>query len=150
MKRFQFPLERVLRYRELQAEVERAKLEVELTRLGDIDARIATLDLEGRRSEDAVRRHFDAPGDIRTSEMVTYPGFRSLLARARHHLVEERRGCLEAVDRQRAAVVEAARALEILERARAQDFERWRFAHIREGDATAGELFLCQWKPRRR
>jgi flagellar biosynthesis chaperone FliJ len=48
MKRFHFPLDRVLRYRQLQAEAEEARLQAHLTRLKQVDERIAQVEREGR------------------------------------------------------------------------------------------------------
>jgi flagellar biosynthesis chaperone FliJ len=146
MKRFQFPLERVLRFRQLQAEAEQARLEQRRAELARIDEHLVELDREGTRTEDAVRRSLGAENEVLSGQMVTYPGYRSVLSRSRRGLSAERGRALEAIERQWAVVVEARRTCEILERARASAFGQWQAGFARELESTAGELFLNKWK----
>lgn len=146
MKRFRFSLDRVLRYRQLQVEAEEAKLQAQLARLRDVDARIAQLDQETARTEAAVRRQLTAGAEIRTAELAAYPDYRFLLARGQRSLGEERRRRLEEITRQRAVLLEAHKAREVLERARENARKEWLSAYAKEQEDTAAELFLTKWK----
>jgi flagellar export protein FliJ len=148
MKRFQFPLDRVLRYRHLQAEAEEAKLQAQLTRLRQLEERLELIDREGARTEEAVRQSLVPPHEVRSEDMVTYPNYRSVLARGKRGLEQERQRRLAEIERQRANVLEAYRAREILERARKQALDHWRAEYTKEQDAMAGELYLTQWRRR--
>ena len=148
MRRFRFPLDRVLRYRQLLAEAEEARLEAQLAHIAQIDARMAQLEREWDRTAESVRLNVAARLEVRPSEFTTYPDYRALLARGKRGLVEEKRKAVEETGRQRAAVVEARRAREILVRARGIAHDDWRAAYLREQESTAGELFLNKWKRR--
>ena len=148
MKRFRFPLDRVLRYRQLLAEAEEVRLQAQLAHISQIDARIAQLEGEGDRTAESVRLSVAAHREVRPGELTTYPDYRAALARGKRGLLEEKRKAIEEAVRQRAALVEARRAREVLERARGNAREDWQAAYLREQESTAGELFLSKWKPR--
>ena len=150
MKRFQFPLDRVLRYRQMQAEAEEARLQAQLARLGELDGQIAGLEREGLRTQEAVRRTLAADCEVLSSQLATYPGYRVVLAHAKKGLLEERRRRVQEVEKQRAAVLNAYRAREVLQRARLEAHNRWQADYNKEMDATAGELYLSKWKRRSR
>ena len=157
MKRFHFPLDRVLRFRQLEAEAEEARLEPLLARVRECDARLAALVQEGVDTAAAVRRSMEpetgaaaaAPPSFHPDELATYPDYRFLLARGRTLLEAERRQATEAVARQRLKVIAAHQAREVLERARANARARWDAAYAKEQEETAGELYLAQWTRRR-
>ena len=148
MKRFHFPLDRVRRYRQLLVEAEEVRLEGLLAQVRQIDERLAVLEREGRSTAAQVRQSLAATCEVRPREMAAYPVYRSLLARNRQGLEQERRHAVEAVDRQRAAVIEVRRAREILERARLLAQEHWQAEYLKEQESTAGELYLSKWKRR--
>lgn len=154
MKRFHFPLDRVLRFRQLEAEAEEARLEALLARVREFDTRLAAVDQEGADTAAAVRRSM-SPADgladaaFHPDELATYPDYRFLLARGRAMLEAERRYAVDAVARQRLKVIAAHQAREVLERARAQARARWDAAYAKEQEETAGELYLAQWTRRR-
>lgn len=149
MKRFSFPLDRVLRYRHLQAEAEEARLEAQLAQVRQIDERLAGLENEAASTADRIRQSLAATREVMLPALAAYPAFRLLQARERHGLQLARRQAIEAVDRQRAAVVEARRAREILERAHSLAYDLWRAQHLREQEALAGELYLNKWRRRK-
>ena len=146
MKRFHFPLDRVLRFRQLQAEAEEARLQAHLTRLKQVDERIAQLEREGSRTEEGVRQSLAANREVMPGVLNTYPAYRLVLARGKRAILEDRRRVAEEVERQRKAVIEARRAREILQRAREHALERWRSDYGKEQDEMASELFLSKWK----
>jgi hypothetical protein len=154
MKRFHFPLDRVLRFRELEAEAEEARLEALLARVRDFDARLAALDQEGADTAAAVRLSMqpsasNACGPVfHPDELATYPDYRFLLARGRTLLEAERRYARDAVERQRLKVIAAHRAREVLERAKTQARARWDAAYAKEQEETASELYLARWRRR--
>lgn len=149
MKRFHFPLEKVLRYRQLLVEAEEAKLEAAVARVLEIDRGVAELDTESTGTADKVRATLAAAGQIEPSHLAFYPDYRFLLARNRQSLIDARQRAEADVERQRAALVEARRAHEILMRARTLAKERWQADFLKEQEAVAGELFLSSWGRRR-
>lgn len=150
MKRFTFPLEKVLRFRELIAETEAARLEGCLARVREIDARLAALDRANQDTMAEVRASFAVASQIESSHLVTYPDYRFLVSRSRDALVGERSRAMAEVSRQRAILIEARRACEVLSRAKQLARERWQAAFLLEQENTASELFLSGWKRRRR
>lgn len=149
MKRFAFPLEKVLRFRELTAETEAARLEACLGRVREIEASLAALDRASQATADEVRASFVASAPIEPSHLVTYPDYRFLVARNREALLGERARAVADASRQRAVLIEARRACEVLTRARQLARERWQAAMLLEQENTASELFLSGWKRRR-
>ena len=150
MKRFHFPLEKVLRYRQLLVEAEEAKLEAATARVREIDRLVADIDTESSGTADAVRAMLASERELEPSYLATYPDYRFLLARNRHGFLAERERALVAVERQRLALVEARRAHEILVRARSMAKDRWQSEFLKEQETVAGELFLSSWGRRRR
>ena len=154
MKRFHFPLDRVLRFRQLEAEAEEARLEPLLARVREYDARLAALDAEGENTQAAVRQSMQPSGGAASAtfhpdELATYPDYRFLLARGRAMLEAERRFAVDAVARQRQQVIAAHQAREVLVQARAHAKSRWDAAYAKEMEETAGELYLAQWTRRK-
>ena len=132
----------------MQAEAQEAKLQTQLARLGELDSQIAQLDQEGLRTEEAVRQSVGVDHEILPGQLAAYPGYRLVLARGKKGLLGERNRRLEEIEKQRAAVLNAYRAREVLQRARSQAHSRWEADYTKEMDATAGELFLSKWKRR--
>jgi flagellar export protein FliJ len=149
MKRFRFPLERVLAYRRLQMEAEQARLEQSRQRLAAADARIAQWREECERTLAAVRQALAPGADVSATALATYPNYRSAIGRAGAALASERARAAGEVAKQLAKTVEARRTHEVLAKARSQARTRWEEDVQREIEATAGELFLAQWRRRR-
>jgi len=144
MKRFQFPLDRVRRWRQEQAALE----EVQLQRWY---AQLAALDEERTRAEDeraASERKVLGQASVQADELQALDAYRRHV-RSRIGGIERRRGEVTAgIEKQRQLLMEARRRAELLERLKTRMFQAWRAAADREEETLAGELYLAKWRPR--
>ena len=139
MRKFSYPLERVLHFRRLG-------LEIEQSRLARLRADLASLD-QMRREVDRQARQ--ASTDVRTPagpsrELDVYGAFRDSTRRLDRRLASRRAELLEKAGVQLQAVLEAHRRCEVLERSRNKALEDWRRGQFREEEALAGELHLAR------
>jgi hypothetical protein len=145
MKRFEFPLERVRRWRAGQAALEELKLE----QLGE---RLAKLGVE-KRSAEAAR--LESEREVLGHSPAEATDLQSLDAYRRHTRskirgIEEReRETAELIGQQRQRVVQARRAVELLERLKQRAMEEWQAACDREQESLAAELYLARFTRRR-
>jgi hypothetical protein len=139
VNKFKFPLDRVRQFRKLQLEQEQAKLEGLRARLREIDAGQAELRrLEGEASREIL-------SSTSSAEHEGYESHRNWAARAHHQFGRLRAEAQSSIQGQQAAVVEARRRHEMLERCRERALDRWRDDYFRELEALSSELFLARW-----
>jgi len=145
MKRFQFPLDRVRRWRAGQAALEEGKLEQireQLTRLRQEKRKVET-----DRTESA-REVLGRP-TIQATDLESLDAFR-LHTRDKIRDIENRERQTEAqAEQQRQRVVETRRAAELLERLKRKAWEEWQAASDREQETLATELYLAKRARRR-
>ena len=141
MKRFQFPLDRVRRWRQEQAALEEAKLQrwyAQLAALGEERARV-----ENERA--ASERNVLGQASVEARELQALDAYRGH-ARSKIGEIERRRlKTMAEIERQRQRLIEARRRAELLERLKARMFESWQAAADREEETLAGELYLAKW-----
>ena len=145
MKRFQFPLERVRRWRAGQAALEELKLE----QLREQQARLE----EEKRSIQRERAHSerDVLGRqvMEATELQNLDAFR-VHARDKIREFENReRQAAAQIEQQVERVMEARRNAELLERLKQEAGAAWQRANDREQESLATELYLAQWTRRR-
>jgi hypothetical protein len=142
MKKFTFPLSRVLDWRAIQARTEESKLEVLYAELRGIDAQETLLVQELAASEQAVLRAGAATG----AELAALDGFRRHVA-ARHTRLEQQRAeCSQRVAAQIQIVVVRRRDVRLLDRLKQQRLNAWNQQLSREIDLQADEAYLARWK----
>ncbi len=145
MKRFNFPLDRVRRWRLEQLNVEELKLQ-------QLRAELEGLAASKRLIQDELTQ---AQGQVlgqaytQASELETLDSFR-IHIRGRVRDLENReweRG-VKLIE-QRTKVIEARRQFELLEQLRKKSFGAWKTAMDKEQEDLAAELFLGRYRARR-
>jgi len=140
MKRFNFPLDRVRRWRLEQLNVEELKLQqlrAELEGLAS-SKRLIEKELTG------TQRQVLGQVSMRSDELEALDSYR-IYTRGRIRELENReweRGTK--LVEQRAKVIEARRRFELLEQLRKKTFDVWQTAVDKEQEDLAAELFLAR------
>src|SRR5689334_2107918 len=110
MKKFTFPLDRVLDWRRTQARIEEAKLEALHAEAAAIDARQAALDRESSESELSLV----AAAMVTAVELAAGSAFRRFAALERGRLEAHREDCRRRVDAQMQLVTVKRREVRLL------------------------------------
>jgi flagellar export protein FliJ len=146
MRKFHFPLDSVLRWRETAVSQEEAKLR----RLFREDQRIA-LAIEQTRAEGAA-----AEQDIRRQREMVSTDLRSLAAfRLRveenlDRLAQRRTQQAALIEKQRQALLEAERQFQLLVKLKERRHAEWTYEAGRETENFAQESFLGRWSAGKR
>jgi flagellar export protein FliJ len=138
MKRFHFPLDRVLDWREKQLEIEESRLERLAGELRILDARRDALDAQQRESDLSVTRSnlFSA------SDLQSIDSFRRYATRERTIIASQHARIEQQIEEQRARLLEARRNFELLRRVREKRFGEWKRDFDREIEQQAAEFYL--------
>ncbi len=143
MKRFEFRLERVRRWRFEQAEIEEMRLKRLATELSQLDREEALLDAERAATE----RDLLAKTTLRSADFEALDSFRIWVKQCKANLARRRQECQERIARQRLQLVEARRNYRLLERLKERSLASWKAGLDRETENLAGELHLARWRP---
>lgn len=145
MKKYRFPLERLLAIRRMEAEVARAALErqlAEVRRHEEFRREIA------RQSAEASR------GGVRSGatgmELAGAANFRGYARQADGMVAAEQRKAVAAAEGKRRGLMEAEQRVKALETLDERGRERWRKELDREVEQFASEAFLARWPGLRR
>jgi len=140
MKRFNFPLERVRRWRSEQASLEELKLE----QLRAEAARLATAkrEIEAEAAQSA-QRVLSQPA-IDPLELTSLESYRQHLRRRTSEIENRQRQCEAKVVEQRQRVIEARRQFELLDRLHGKAWQEWVAEGNKEQEQIASELFLAK------
>ncbi len=141
MKRFSFPLGRVMDWRGMHARLEELKLENLYAELRSIDAKIAALLEERSLSDQAV---LDA-SVVAGSELAALSAFRRFSVAEHTRLGCLRADCSQRVSAQIQVVAAKRRDVRLLERLKQQRLAAWSVEFNREIDAQAEESHLAKW-----
>lgn len=142
MKKFRFPLERLLNYRRAQLAAEQAKLEKILAEQRALRERREALELEDRTIRDNLRR---LP-ELTSTELEAAASFRRYAEEESVRLLSAEGELASRLERQREALLAARRAVEVLERLRERKRESWRHELDREMEAQVAELVVARWQ----
>ncbi len=142
MKRFTFPLERVLRWRRTQAELEEARLAELFGELERIRREIAALERELAGGEEALLAAARKGEAVDPRTLAFLEEFRRYVRGRRRELRGSETELEWRISEQRKALVEARRRVRILEKFKEKKFGEWRLAADREASRLADELFL--------
>jgi hypothetical protein len=140
MKRFNFPLDRVRRWRQEQVNVEELKLQ-------QLRAELERLAVSKRLIQDELskmQRQVLGQASIQSNELAALDSYR-IYIRGRIRGLENReweRGTK--LIEQRAKVIEARRRFELLEQLRKKSLGTWKTALDKEQEDLAAELFLAR------
>ncbi len=138
MKRFQFPLDRVRRWRSEQAGVEELKLRQlrdQLAALGEAKQRVA---LQRAASEREVLGQPSIPAH----EVQNLEAYRLHTRTTIRDIEAHEQRLQEQIREQRQRVIEARQKAELLERLKQKFWEEWREGADREEEHLATELYL--------
>ncbi len=145
MKKFAFPLSRVMDWRITQTRIEESKLEKLYAELRAIDASSAALLEERSRSDQALLRASSATG----SELAAVAAFRRYSVAEHTRFERLRADCSKRIAAQVQVVAVKRRDVRLLERLKQQRVTAWHTGLSREIDAQAEETHLAQWNSRR-
>ncbi len=143
MKKFTFPLNRVMDWRDMQARIEESKLERLYAELRGIDAREAALTQQRSEAQVALLTVASVTGD----ELATLDSFRRFTVAEHTRLEKLRAECSRKIAAKIQVVASKRRDVRLLERLKQQRLKTWNHQYSREIDAQADEAYLAKWKP---
>jgi hypothetical protein len=141
MKKFEFPLCRVMSWRETQARLEEGKLQNLYAELRAIESKEAALIAERVRGEKALI----AAGAATGFELATLDAFRRFTVAEHTRLEQKRADCAKRIAAQVKAVAQKRRDVKLLEHLRGTRLKTWRHELDREIDMHAEEAYLSRW-----
>ncbi len=142
MKKFEFPLGRVMSWRQTLQQIEESKLQNLYAELRSIEASEAALLEERESSQKTVLARASVTG----SELATLDAFRRF-AVAEHTRLEQRRAeCVKKIAAQVLVVAQKRRDVRLLEQLRSSRLTTWRRELEREIDSQADEAYLARWR----
>jgi len=140
MKKFIFPLKRVLDYRRVHLQIEESKLQQLHAELNGIDAHAAALAADLALSQRAL---VTAPS-VTATEFATLDAFRRYTAFETVRADRARIDCRRRITVQTEAVTQRRRDVRLLENLRDRRLRTWRAGFDREIQQQAEESFLAR------
>ncbi|MEP7361943.1 MAG: hypothetical protein ABI972_01700 [Acidobacteriota bacterium] len=143
MKKFHFPLDRVLSFRKLQRDLERAQME---KALGEV-RRIEEIGHEIRRESESTARDVLTRGagePLDGTQLMGLDDYRQYLRRMAAEVETHRKRAEVAAGNQRVKLVEAERRMKVLEHLEDKTRQAWKAELNKETEDIAGEAFLAR------
>ena len=140
MKRFNFPLETVRRWRLERAGIEEAKLRQILAEKQKFAATKEQIQIEMAQSAQQVL----GQPSMQALELESLDSFRLHVRGQVRKIENQERECEGRIVEQRKKVLEARRQFELLDRLRQKALTEWRAAGNKEQEEMAAELFLAK------
>jgi hypothetical protein len=140
MKRFDFPLERVRRWRREQASLEELKLQQFRTEMASLQAAQRQIEADRVDAEQKVLTQTY----IDSLQLESLDSYRQFAAGKVRHLESRRQQWEAKIQEQLNRVIEARRKFELLERLRKSALDEWQAAVDKEQGELAAELFLAK------
>jgi len=141
MKKFRFPLQRLLHYRRSRLAGEQALLERLMAEQAALEHRRAALEREERMVNESIRR---LPV-LDSGQLEAVAAFRRFAAAEAVRLAEEAASASARIASQREAVLSARREVEVLEKLRERRLRDWRLELDREMEKQTAELVVARW-----
>jgi hypothetical protein len=141
MKKFSFPLERVLSWRQTQSRLEEAALARLQAELQSLDLRCVSLD---QSVQDARAQLLAAPSAT-PIEIGALEHFRASASSQTHFLLQSRRALEQKLALQTQTALERRRDAQLLGQVRDRRWKSWQAATAREIDQQAEESFLARF-----
>ena len=140
MKRFNFPLDRVRKWRQDQAEIEEMRLQQIYAEMRAIEAdRKALVEEAGRSRRAVLAQHYMTALDLSSLE-----AFHEYAVEQLRRLDTKRREVETRIQEQQARVLEAHRSFQLLDGLRDRALVSWTAARDKEQEELAAELFLAK------
>ena len=146
MKRFRFPLDSVLRWREMTLEQEEAKLQRLFIEEQRITLAIDRTHAEGAAAEQAIREQ----REMVSTDLRSLAAFRLHVEERRKALTQRKAQQAALIEQQRRAVLEAERRFQLLVKLKDRRASEWQYEAGRETETFAQEAFLGRWNVRKR
>ena len=146
MRIFEFRLEKVLRWRQAQLEVEQFSLGRLAAECARWDARLTHLDKEREGAEQAVL----ASRTVGGTELGALARYQERLHKEKQIAAGRLLQSEQKMEKQRERLLAARRGFRLLEKLRQVRRTEWEAAVNREFDALADEAFLARWAFRSR
>jgi flagellar biosynthesis chaperone FliJ len=140
MKKFAFPLERVMDFRRMQARLEEIKIEALYAELRAIDTREVALITQKAQSEKALRTEKSVTG----FDLELFATFREAMTEELRRMDKARVDCRKRIDAQLAVLTVKRREVRLLEKLKDQRFEKWEKEMFKEIDQQAEEAYLSK------
>lgn len=139
MKKFSFPLERVLEWRRTKVSIEEAKLGRLHLELRGLESRAARARAEGEQT----RKQLQTVASIMSAELIAFDTYKKFLQAESLRLDGLAAGCRERIAAQMLILTAAHRDVKLLERLHARKREAWDIELSKEIDREAAELHLA-------
>ena len=141
MKKFDFPLARVMDFRRLQARLEEIKLETLYAELRALDAReVASIQLKVQ-SEKELKSAKSVTG----FDLEVFDAYRQALNEDQKRMDKARADCRKRIDTQLAMLTIKRRDVKLLELLKERRFEKWEKKMFKEIDQQADEAYLAKF-----
>jgi flagellar export protein FliJ len=141
MKKFTFPLARVMDFRRMQARLEEIKLEALYAELRVYDTRETALSAQKAQTEKNLR----AAPSVTGFDLELFATFRDAMTLEQTRLQKARADCQKRIGTQLAILTGKRRDLKLLEHLKEQRFEKWEKEMFKEIDQQAEEAYLAKW-----
>jgi flagellar export protein FliJ len=141
VKKFDFPLARVMDFRRLQARLEEIKLETLYAELRALDAReVASIQLKVQ-SEKELKSAKSVTG----FDLEVFDAYRQALNEDQKRMDKARADCRKRIDTQLAMLTIKRRDVKLLELLKERRFEKWEKEMFKEIDQQADEAYLAKF-----
>ena len=141
MKKFAFPLGRVMDFRRMQARIEEVKLEALYAELRAMDTREVALIQQKAQSEKALR----AAPSVTGFDLQLFSEFSAAMKEELKRMDKARADCRRRIDAQLAVLTVKRREVRLLEHLKEKRFEKWEKEMFKEIDQQAEEAYLAKW-----
>lgn len=142
MKKFDFPLHRVMEFRRTQARLEEIKMENLYVALRAVDSREVALIEQRVQSEKALK----AAKSVMGCDLESFNTYRVAMKEEQKRMDKTRAELRKKIDAQLAIVTAKRRDVKLLEHLKQRRFEAWEKDMLKEIDQQAEETFLAKWR----
>jgi flagellar export protein FliJ len=144
VKKFTFPLGRVMDFRRIEQRLEEIKLETLYAGLRAMDTREAALIQKRVQSEKSLKSAASATGE----ELQIFNAYGLAMKEEIKRMEKTRAECRKRIEAQLAVVTAKRREVKLLEKLKEQRFEKWEKEMFKEIDNQAEEVYLAKWNAR--
>lgn len=141
MKTFRFPLDRILRWRRGQLDLERAATKAIVQRRSELESALKALVAARHALESAIV----SAGAFRSQDLYTLSACQQRNVRERAALLAHRQVLARELAQQAAKTMEAERRVKLIERLRENRVGEWTRAMEKEQEDFAAEAWLGRW-----
>ena len=141
MKKFAFPLTRVMEFRRMQARAEEIKLEALYAELRAIDTREVALIQEKVQAEKTLKSAKSVTG----FDLEVFDSYRVAIKEDQKRMDKARADCRKRIDAQLAVLTAKRRDVKLLEHLKEHRHEKWEKEMFKEIDQQAEEAHLAKF-----